>query len=83
MDQAQPLIVAPVTGQVAIASPVTVDNPRVFISSLRQSEEGKLTVLTLRSVSDKHETVKLTRPAGADKQVVMLPYGVATVQLEN
>jgi hypothetical protein len=81
MDQARLLIVAPVVGTVAVRTAVTVDNPRVFVSSLKSSKDGKTTLLTLRSVSDNAETATLTFPNGTNKQVSLLPCGITTLSL--
>ena len=48
---------------------VAIDNPSIFISTLKPAEDGKATILRLRSISDKPETVKLSFPAGAPKSV--------------
>ena len=100
-EQNPPLLTVP-TATNPISKPlVTLDNPNVAVSTLKPSGDGLATILRLRSVSDKTETVHLTWPAGQPKsirhcladekageacianQVVVLPYGIATLQLEN
>jgi alpha-mannosidase len=69
MEQARPLVAAPVKAGFATATPVAVDNPAVVVSSLRQSRDGKALVLCLRSVSDKAETANLTFPTTLPKSL--------------
>ena len=74
MDQSRPLVVAPVKNEITLTPPVTVDNPRVVVSSVK-SESGGIMV-TLRSLSDQLETVKLR-----DKEITILPAGMVNVCL--
>ncbi len=69
LEQNRPLV--PVqAGQNPVAKPfVVVDNPRVFVSTLKPSEDGQAVILRLRSLSDKPVTVKLTWPAGQPKSI--------------
>lgn len=69
MEQARPLVAAPVKSGFFVAAPVTVDNPAVAVSSLRQSADGKALILCLRSVSDKVETAKLAFPSAVPKSL--------------
>lgn len=101
MEQNRPLVAVP-AGKNPVEKPfVVVDNPRVFVSTLKPSEDGKATLLRLRSLSDRPEAARLTWPgsqpksirhclademagkACTDNQVMLLPYGVATLRLEN
>jgi hypothetical protein len=75
MEQARPLIAASVKAPVTSASPVLLDNPRVVIASLRAEADGL--AVTLRSLSDKPETVVLIRPGQAGQTTIeMLPFGI-------
>ncbi len=83
LDQAQPLIASPVAGPLAVAPQVALDNPRVFVSSLKTSADGKSTSLRLRSLSDRPETVQLARPTGPGQRVELLPFGIVTLEQGN
>ena len=48
-------------------------SPAVVLETLKGSEDGKATILRLRSVSAKDETVTLTWPAGQPKSVNLCP----------
>jgi alpha-mannosidase len=61
MEQARPLVA--VSGKTAALPPLSLDHPRVVVSSLKSLPEGLL--VTLRSLSDKPETANLAFPAGA------------------
>jgi alpha-mannosidase len=60
MDENRPLIAVPVEKKPLTKSWVRIGNPKVFISILKQSDDGKGMILRLRSVSDKPERVQLT-----------------------
>jgi alpha-mannosidase len=60
MDENRPLIAVPVQKKPLTKSWVRIGNPKVFISILKQSDDGKGMILRLRSVSDKPERVQLT-----------------------
>ncbi|WP_183578285.1 glycoside hydrolase family 38 C-terminal domain-containing protein [Mucilaginibacter sp. X5P1] len=64
MEQNRPLIAVPVEEKPVTKSWVNIGNPRVFITMLKQSDDGKGMVLRLRSVSDKPERVGLHWPNG-------------------
>jgi hypothetical protein len=69
LDQNQPLLALPVARNITVKPIVTLDNPRVFISTLKPADDGKATILRLRSLSDQPETVKLSWPAGPPQTV--------------
>ncbi|MEN9359135.1 MAG: hypothetical protein RL095_670 [Verrucomicrobiota bacterium] len=69
LEQSQPLLA--VAGSLP-KSPaiVTLDgSSAVFVAILKSSQDGKARILRLRSVSDQDETVKLSWPAGAPRQL--------------
>jgi alpha-mannosidase len=69
MEQNRPLIVIE-TDKNPIAQPLlAIDNPRVFVSVLKQSDDGRGVILRMRSVSETPENVTLTWPAGAPKNI--------------
>ena len=97
LEQARPLVATPAKAPVAITAPITIDNPRIVISSVKSEPAGL--VVTLRSLSDKPETAKLGFPGGKPKSVrlcsiagktgepigntvSMLPYGTATLRVD-
>jgi len=60
MEQAQPLIAAPVKENMLIKTPLTLEgSDNVIINSLKSGDGGKVSEVRLRSVSDKEEKVKL------------------------
>lgn len=69
LEQNRPLIAVPVEAAPPIVTPVALDNPRVFVSTLKPSEDGEATILRLRSVSDRSETAHLSWPAGRPKSL--------------
>jgi alpha-mannosidase len=75
VEQAQPLIATPVKEKINLAPLVTVDNPRIVVSSVKS--EANDVVVTLRSISNRPETVTL-----GNKVVKILPAGVVNVRLE-
>ncbi|MEI6175458.1 MAG: glycoside hydrolase family 38 C-terminal domain-containing protein [Verrucomicrobiota bacterium] len=74
IEQARPLICTPTQGARSITPPVTIDNPSVVISSVK-SESTDL-IVTLRSLSDRQETVSVTTAGGAQKSLTLPPNGV-------
>jgi len=69
MEQNRPLV-AVLSNKNPVKNPlVSIDNPRVFISALNPSEDGKAVMLRLRSLSDQPETAILSFPAGSPKSV--------------
>jgi alpha-mannosidase len=69
LEQNQPLIAVPTEKREETKAVVALDNPRIFISTLKASDDGKATILRLRSLSSKPETVKLSFPAGKPKSI--------------
>ncbi len=69
VEQAQPLIAVPTKDHPIIKPLVAVENPRVLVTILKTSADGKDMILRLRSVSDQPETVNLTWPAGTPKSI--------------
>lgn len=69
MEENRPLIAVPVAGKPVTNSWVNISNPKVFISILKQSDDGKGMVLRLRSVSDKPEKVGLKWTNGVPRKV--------------
>ena len=69
LDQNQPLLALPVAGNITVKPIVTLDNPRVFISTLKPADDGKATILRLRSLSDQRETVNLSWPSGVPQSL--------------
>lgn len=69
LEQARPLVVAPVKERTSVKPPVMIDNEKAFISMVKTSADGKSMIVRLRSVSDQAETVKLTFPSGRVKSV--------------
>jgi alpha-mannosidase len=79
MEQARPLIASTVKEKINLAPLVTVDNPRVVVSSIKSQTKG--VVVTLRSLSDKEETIKLNRAGSRVKSVTLRPNGFASVTI--
>lgn len=79
LEQSRPLIASLAKEKVDVAPPVTVDNAHVFVSCVK-AETGGL-VVTLRSLSDKEETVKLNRAGSRVKSVTLQPNGFASVTI--
>ena len=69
MEQNRPLIAIPVDKKPVTKSWVSIGNPRVFITMLKQSDDGKGMIVRLRSASDKPEKVLLSWPNGLPKKV--------------
>jgi len=59
LEQAQPLIAAPVKEKAKSNTLVKADNKNVFISIIKTTADGKSLIIRLRSVSDKQEKVNL------------------------
>lgn len=62
MEQAQPLVHLAANKNPEINPFVKMDNEKVVVSILKSTENKKIYILRLRSVSDKEETVKLSFP---------------------
>jgi hypothetical protein len=58
-EQSQPLISVQTEKPLNVEFPFAIDNPNVFISSVKPSDDGKATIIRLRSVSDKSELIIL------------------------
>ena len=69
LEQAQPLARVAANNDPKLVPVVALDNDRVFATIIKPLGDGKATVLRLRSLSDKPETVKLTWPAGQPKSM--------------
>lgn len=81
MEQARPLIAARTGTTVNVTPLVFIDNRRVVVSSIKSTPQGL--VVTLRSLSDRPETVTITRPgAAATSEIEMLPMGTQMMSLE-
>jgi alpha-mannosidase len=69
MEQNRPLIAVPVEKKPVTKSWVKIGNPKVFISTLKQSDDGKGFILRVRSVSDKPESVQLNWTNGVPRKL--------------
>jgi hypothetical protein len=69
LEQAQPLAHVPANNDPKLVPLVAIDNDRVVVTIIKPLADGKATVLRLRSLSDKLETVKLTWAAGQPKSI--------------
>ena len=69
MEQNRPLLAVPVEKKPVTKSWVSIDNPQVFVTMLKQSDNGKGMILRLRSVSDKPESVRLQWPNGTPRRL--------------
>lgn len=69
MEQAQPLVHVTANVNPKTKPLVAIDNNQVYVSIMKSLGDGKETLLRLRSLSAKQETVKLTFPAGTPKSV--------------
>lgn len=70
MEQNRPLLAVAADKPAPLAR-VAIDNPRVFLSTLKPAEHiSGAHVIRLRSLSDKPEAVNLTFPAGAPKEIL-------------
>ncbi|WP_344975046.1 glycoside hydrolase family 38 C-terminal domain-containing protein [Compostibacter hankyongensis] len=69
LEQNRPLLAVPVGEKPAAGPRVKIGNPRVFISVLKQSDDGKGMILRLRSVSDKPEKALLSWPGGEPREI--------------
>ena len=68
-EENRPLIAVPVQKKPVTKSWVKIGNPKVFISTLKQSDDGKGMILRLRSLSDKPEPVQLTWTDGVPRKL--------------
>lgn len=69
LEQSQPLAHVTANNDPGIIPLISVDNEHVCITILKPTEDGKATIVRLRSLSDKSETVKLSFPAGSPKSI--------------
>lgn len=69
MEQNRPLIAIPVEKKPITKKWVSIGNSRVFITMLKQSDNGKGIILRLRSVSDKPEKVQLHWTNGVPRKL--------------
>jgi alpha-mannosidase len=66
LAERRPLVCVRTAGAPKIATPVAIDNPRVFLSTAKPAADGSgAMVLRLRSISDREENVVLSFPGGA------------------
>ena len=84
LEQSQPLVHVTANIDPKIKPLLTLDNDRVVVTILKPSAEGKGTLVRLRSLSDKPETVNLrwddtSRP---DEKIMLDPWGMATVTVK-
>ncbi|MBW8325912.1 MAG: hypothetical protein K0M50_14195 [Prolixibacteraceae bacterium] len=69
MEQNRPLVVVETDKNPVTKSLLSIDNPNVFVSALKLSDDGKGIILRLRSLSASPEKVNLGWPAGAPKAI--------------
>ena len=69
LEQTQPLVHVAANYDPNLVAPVAVDNPRVVVTILKPTEDGRAAIVRLRSLSDKPENVALRSPAGQPKAV--------------
>ena len=70
LEQSQPLIALAANNNAISKSLIAIEAPSTVTSSmLKSTAEGNTTIVRLRSVSEKDETVKLSWPAGDPKTV--------------
>lgn len=69
MERNRPLIIAPVEQNPIQQSLVTIDNPKVTVSMLKKSQDGKAIILRLRSSSDQQEVFQLSWSGEKPKMV--------------
>jgi len=73
LEQAQPLAHVAANNDPKIKPLVAVDNPKVCVTILKPTADGKAAIVRLRSLSDKQEIVKFSFPAGTPKSVRLCP----------
>ena len=62
LNSHQPLLAVPAVKNPVDTPWLSVDNPKVFVSTLKPSEDGTALILRLRSLSDKTESVSIEGP---------------------
>ena len=73
LEQAQPLAHVTTNDNPNLKPLVSVDNPKVCVTILKPTADGKAAIVRLRSLSGNPETVKLSFPAGAPHAVHICP----------
>jgi alpha-mannosidase len=75
LEQAQPLVHV-LCDKNPMANPVvSIDNDRVFVTALKSGNDGKSTILRMRSLSVNDEFIKLTWPARQPSSVYLCERG--------
>lgn len=70
LEQNRPMVAVPATTNPVTQAFVNLNNPRVFVSTLKPADDGSgAMILRLRSVSDQPETASLTWPAGTPSTI--------------
>ncbi len=75
MEQTQPLAHVAANVDPKINPLILLDNDKVYLTILKPLGNGKETLVRLRSLSDKSESVKLTFPAGTPESIRICPVG--------
>jgi hypothetical protein len=75
MEQAQPLTHVAANINPKINPLILPDNDMVYVTILKPLGNNKETLLRLRSLSDKPESVRLTFPAGTPESIRICPVG--------
>lgn len=69
LEQNRPLVVVETDRNPVAKSLLSVNNPNVFVSAFKRSDDGRAAILRLRSLSASPEDVTLEWPAGAPKAI--------------
>ena len=69
LEQNRPLVAVSAASNPVTAPVLAVNNPLVFVSTLKPADDGKAVILRLRSLSDKAEAVELIWPARRPKSI--------------
>ena len=76
MEQNRPLIAVPVRSNPIDTPFLLLNNEKVMITTLQQSDDANTLLLRLRSVSDKTETVHIQYSRGLPESIFTVPpYG--------
>ena len=75
MEQSQPLTHVAANKKPKITPLILLDNDQVYVTILKPLGNGKETLIRLRSLSYKPETVKLVFPAGTPESIRFCPVG--------
>lgn len=81
LEQARPLVASAGKTPAPVIPPVRIDNPRVVISSVKSGINGMF--VTLRSLSERTESVTITSKSEEESPVSILPFGVVSVELHQ